>query len=52
MDLTLKVVAVLSLVLIAVVVTVVGIEIVDYLKDSESAWTARWGNVINRGPVQ
>lgn len=52
MDTTLKVVAVLSLVLIAVVVTIVGIEIVDYLKDTESAWNARWVNVINRGPVQ
>ena len=52
MDTILKVAAVVALIVIAVTVVIVGIEIVDYLRDTESAWTARWTNVINRGPVQ
>lgn len=52
MDTILKLTAVLALVLIAVVVTIVGIEVVDYLNAGRSAWTAPWINVINRGPVQ
>lgn len=44
--------AALSLLVLAVMAVIVGVELVQYLNNTESAWTAPWVNTINRGPVQ